>query len=819
MVMEGNPCHLTTIQRSNANQCAVSGSVKSILLSRCESSAASASVWFIGIEEQAVIKKLLIFCMGVFLMGGTLQAQTDAVHPHLWVTAQDVPRLQSWAGQANPMYTDGLAVLANAAKEWMDDGVIPAQDLGGNAYEEYPTESYALLFAFMSLIEANETARVEYAQRSRDLLMYVMDQAVLGVADDQPFRHSEFATSDRSRWYGVSFPLIVDWIYPVLSAEDKATIRTVFLRWCEENLNAYTTNNNHPEPIGVVNDPVLVSDPSLVRWAGNNYYVAHMRNMGMMALALDAADDPDGALGAYAANATGAWLYVVDHLFRTDARGGFGTEGFEYSPQSLGYAAQFMFALQTAGANDPAVWGQQVDFESNPFWNDALAAFAHSMSPTTAVSDDAGVVYLPAWYGSGQNYWLPDYIELFGALGAYDVFTGTNPERLDALRWLQIHTPPGGANALVERVQDVDSVHKAILYFLMFDPTSLTPADPRASYGTSWYAPGMRRLLARTDWSEEAAWFTYNLSWDEVDHQSGNGNAIEFYRGGEWLTKIRVGYDFDYHTSDNFNTLTVQNTLPDRDDFRLLIGQRGSQWLLSAGDPPPPVISMTDEYIYAFGDATALYNSEYEGVTAVDHVSRSVIWLKPDVIVVYDRAATRAANPVSRFWLNFPADATVNGAITSMTTDRGQTLTVETLLPAAPLIVVAPLVDEVSSPPAGNEMMRYRLMVEAAVPEARFLHVLQGTDAGVAPLTSTVIESTGGTAYQGAVTGDTAVLFPVDALASFEALEFSTTAATSLITGLTPNASYDVSVNGDVIRVVPGTQFAADAGGVLVVQR
>jgi len=757
--------------------------------------------------------------ISVFLLGGLLHAQTDAAHPHLWITEQDLPRLREWASEANPLYSDGLRILTDNALAWMDEGIIPTQDTGSYAYEDYPTESYALLFAFMSLIDPDEAARQDYAQRARTLLMVVMDQAVLGAADGQPFRHADFATSDRSRWYGVSFPLIVDWIYPILSSEDKATIRAVFLRWCEENLNATTTNNNHPEPIGVVNDPILTSNRSLVRWAGNNYYVAHMRNMGMMALAFDAADDPDGALGAYLENATGAWLYVIDHLFRTDAQGGFGTEGFEYSPQSLGYAAQFMLALQTSGANDTAVWGQQVSFEANPFWNDAIAAFAHSMSPATAQSDDAGEVYLPAWYGSGQNYWLPDYIELFGSLAAYDVFTGANPARLEALRWLQTHTPPGGASGLGERVEDVDAIHKAVLYFLMSDPNSPAPADPRPSYGTAWYAPGMRRLLARTDWSENAAWFTYNLSWDEVDHQSGNGNAIEFYRGGEWLTKIRVGYDFDYHTSDNFNTLTVQNTLPDRDDFRLMIGQRGSQWLLSAGDPPQPTLSIAEGYVYAFGDSTALYNSEYEEVTAVDHVSRSVIWLKPDVIVVYDRASTRAENPVSRFWLNFPADALVTGQTTRMTTERGQTLTVETLLPENPQIVVAPLVDEVSSTPANNEMMRHRLMVESATPETRFLHVLQGTDAAVTPLISSLIESSSGTAYQGAQIGDTAVLFPVDALATFESLEFSTAAATSYITGLTPNAGYNVTVNGSAIRITPGTQMKADAGGVLVVGR
>jgi hypothetical protein len=142
---------------------------------------------------------------------------------------------------------------------------------------------------------------------------------------------------------------------------------------------------NHPEPVGVLNDPALLSDIDRVRWSGNNYYTAHMRNMGMMALAFDPADDPGGELRTYLDQATGAWLYVHDHLTRTDAAGGFGTEGFEYSPQSLGYAAQFMLALHTTGYDDPAKYGQQVSIAANPFWDDAVKAYTHSLSPATTV--------------------------------------------------------------------------------------------------------------------------------------------------------------------------------------------------------------------------------------------------------------------------------------------------------------------------------------------------------------------------------------------------------------------------------------------------
>src|SRR5438270_415638 len=74
------------------------------------------------------------------------------------------------------------------------------------------------------------------ARRARTLLMYVMNLAALGPATGQPFRDPCFAgcDSNRSRASGEGFALTVDWIYPYLSAADKATIRAVFLRWANE---------------------------------------------------------------------------------------------------------------------------------------------------------------------------------------------------------------------------------------------------------------------------------------------------------------------------------------------------------------------------------------------------------------------------------------------------------------------------------------------------------------------------------------------------------------------------------------------------------
>ena len=188
--------------------------------------------------------------LAVVLTATTLVRSQTTSHPRLWVTTNDVSRLRSWATAANPLYgpsgSAGLANLADYAKRQMDvieprnvppNPNVPYADIGTRNYSgQGATEMFAELFAFMSLISANPAAQTDYAQRARTLLMYVMDRAVLGPDTSNPaapFRDPRFFSydSDRPRWFGEGWALTVDWIYPFLSTADKATIRTVFLRW------------------------------------------------------------------------------------------------------------------------------------------------------------------------------------------------------------------------------------------------------------------------------------------------------------------------------------------------------------------------------------------------------------------------------------------------------------------------------------------------------------------------------------------------------------------------------------------------------------
>ena len=758
-------------------------------------------------------------------------------HPRLWITAEDLPRLRAWASPSNPVWADGIAPLAAAAKAEIDAGLVPGPDdeNGAVGWVEYPAESYAELCAFMSLV-GPEAERAGWAARARTLLMYVVEKALPGAAEGVPYRDPEFSTRDRSRWHGEGFGLTVDWIYPHLTAEDKAKIRTVFLRWSAENADASITGHDHPLPKGVVNDPALVDSPSKTRWAVNNYYTAHMRNLGLMAMALDPADDPGGALTGQLRSVTGAWLYVLDRALRKDAAGGLVPEGFEYGPQTLGFAAQLLVALETAGQADPAVHGPQVAWDQNPFWDELVSAFLHSISPVPVASPSEGVpVYLPAWYGDGQNYRAPDFIEVFGPLGVHDRSAGRTG-RSEALRWIQVHTPPGGAPGLGERVARPSGAFQvSILYFLLLEPGLAAPADPRPALPLTHFAPGLGRILSRTGWGESASWLSYKLSYNEVDHQYGDGNQIELWRNGEWLTRERTGWDLEYGAPRNHNTLAIQNDPPDHSDacaYRDVNWKEGAQWAyVATGDPSIVAWVAGPGHLAVTGDATNLYNSEREGSTDVLHASRSAVWLPPDHVVVYDRAVTKTAGRFKRFWLAFTGPATVSAGRTTVATPGGQQLFVSTLLPRNAALAVQPAsILTCGGAPAGAESAAVDdpvatfLSVEApgGPASARFLHVLEGADGGASPSAVTLLESTGGKPHAGAAVRGTAVLFPVDPGGAFAGVTYAVPAGvgTHKVTGLEPGGSYGASSapaagGGTSVTVSAGGSLVADAGGVL----
>jgi hypothetical protein len=804
-------------------------------------------------------------------------------HPRLWITQNDLSRLQSWATASNPIYEQGmLPVLQNAISIYNTQffpGGVPNPnypDPGDvQGYTGYLTEQYGVIFAFNSLIDPNPSARIQYAQYARNLIMYAMNLAALGHLAGAPFRDPAFAVYNRANGSGEQWPLIVDWIYnatdadgnPILTASDKATIRSVFLMWANDCLNAETTGGDHPSPIGVMNSLQLLPNNLPYRMASNNYYLGHSRLLTMMALSIDPSDDPPldntlpasqlgNTLRSYILDATGAWLYqtfammgdpsVVAEAYGLPGNGaGFGLASGGLPPEGMLYGHSFGFvlgqllALQTAGFNNSTYSGPQIQLIGAPVWDRYVPGIFSSLTPTSQVPPSEtwlGPVYQFDSYGDLLRlYVTPDFIQPFALLALLEQEGGTSTH-VNAARWFAVNVAEGGPAALYTRITDPWSFTETILYYLLFDPSAAAASDPRPTFPTVFYDPGAGRIVAHSDWSTSNTMFDYRASWISINHQLGDGGQFELFRKGEWLTKEMSNYDNNLvgMTTVYHNTLALQNACANGTPSNLQwfeTGEwaNGSQWMegLDAGDPTT-AFSTGLGYVYATSNLTNLYNRPEiwvpnDAALNITQATRSIVWLNNDYIVVYDRATSQNSGLFKRFNLSLVTNPVINGNVATETMADGQQLFIQTLLPLHPS---ASAVDGAVNlnPIAELEPTQYIYTVEdPTLPvDTRFLHVLQGADPGAAMSPAAYLQSSSGTAFDGAAFSAIAVFFPVSATTAFAETTLSVPAGvhTALVTELAPNASYNVSIQsggtGNVISITPnGTGSTTDGAGVL----
>ncbi|MGO8671129.1 MAG: hypothetical protein ACLQVD_07175 [Capsulimonadaceae bacterium] len=742
------------------------------------------------------------------------------------------------------------------------------------------SEEWAVILALGSLVDPNTANRVTEAKDARNLLMYAMNLAVQGPITGGPFQDPSFPIYNRASATGQDWPLTVDWIYnaldtsgnPILTAADKATIQKVFLLWGNECENAETTGGDHPSPVGVVNNLQLLPNNLPYRMASNNYYLAHARLVTMMGLSLDPGDDPpvnpaepDSEIGntvrSYILDGTGAWLYqeyammgdpaavagaygIPDNSTGAGfglASGGLPPEGMLYG-ESFSYVLGQLFALQTAGFNTPAYSGPQISLIGSPVWNRYVTGYISSLTPQPFVPSSEtwlGPIYQFASYGDLlREYVTPNFMQPFALLDLIDHENGLTTHD-NAAQWFDINCPNGGSADLLSNVNDPYTwgVIQSLLYFMLIEPNAPTATDPRPTYPTYFYDPGAGRIVAHSDWTDSGTIFDYRASWESINHQDCDGGQFELYRKGEWLTKEMSNYDNNWLglTVYYHNTLGLQNWCadgtPDLAWFQTGEWDNGSQWNegQSAGDPST-LVSTSSGYVYATSDLTNLYNlpdvwDTAEGATDITQATRSVLWLSNDSIVVYDRAQSIHSGLFKKFNLSLVTDPVISGTTSTETMADGQQLFIQTLLPASPQITARYAAGDLN-PIADQEPTQYVLSVEdPTLPTTtRILNVLEAADPGTARVAATHVQSSTGTAFDGAVFGVYAVYFPVNTPVSLVTTTLSAPAGvtTMLITGLAPNGVYGTSVKaagtGNTVTLTPGgTGSTADAAGVLVV--
>lgn len=860
---------------------------------------------------------LRVWLVAFATLAGVVLGAPLQEHPRLLFHADQLADLRSRMTPVNPVwapfngiveemmndYKRGRAAngdlidVDGTVKPGSYDRAMPEDDDGNYEATSKPSETYAMVFAFMSLLETNATKRLEYIDAAKTCLFRVIDISVLGHDPNNPglaFRQKGFAQSQRS-FYAEAFPFTVDWLLAhgsnTFTALEKAKLRKCFLEWAHDCRDHFYFAPYNPE--GFYNDPKLfrffeqqaADTRDALRLSLNNHWANHERAIGLYAMCFDPADDipnagigdtaPAGALTGFTQapggewiyqntgelrNATGVWLYMTDYALRHDGGGGISQEGAMYASNGLGPVALLLSCLRSSGQDDVGRWGSQVSLENHPFWwqvvRGSFALVPPAPRPLKLGLEYAGPMYENVPWGDMQNYGMDDvFVKVFAPLALVDIAEhGINAPFAQQARWFLKNLPTGGAAAFQSRIRQLSANARwrdAIYYFLLFDPKAAEPTDPRPGEPKSYWAQfndagTMGSIFARSGNSASDAYFDYRLGWNRIDHQGGDGNSVELWFNGVWITRRWAGYGARTLCSDYQNTFAFGNWTPADPNYGLLTTlphDNGGQFPYGeVGDPVIRARSLAPNYAFVTGDATPLYNSyQHAELREVTDATRSTLWLKPGTMVVYDRAATKSAS-AKRQWFNLQKAPAISGNTASLTVvDQWQTsewnndlqqsiytdhavakadVRITSVLPATTLSVdtTLPMIPGGNQETAVGEEQKARLKIEAnGDPQsARMLSVIESVLPGAGNHNATALVANN---FEGAAIGDTVVMFKSDLNAAFTGLAYTAPAgaARHFITGLAPNTAYGVQLNGNQVAINPnGATHVTDAGGVLV---
>jgi hypothetical protein len=236
-----------------------------------------------------------------------------------------------------------------------------------------------------------------------------------------------------------------------------------------------------------------------------------------------------------------------------------------------------------------------------------------------------------------------------------------------------------------------------VVYDFLYDDAAVTavPVD----LNTTYYASGIGELYARSGWDKHATWVNLIAGPYTEDHAHQDQGSVMIYKDG-WLAYDSVINSFSGLPQDTTAHSLVRITSGGA-PVRQVVGTKPQLSSLHQGTG----------YTYAAADLTAAYN----GNSAVQKVQREVVYLQPDVVVVFDRVQS-AAGTTQTWQLASPVAASISGNLASIASS-GHTLKVQKI--AGGSMSVTPFTS-VSSDYSGG----FRLDETMSGGDNRYLHVL-----------------------------------------------------------------------------------------------
>jgi hypothetical protein len=235
-------------------------------------------------------------------------------------------------------------------------------------------------------------------------------------------------------------------------------------------------------------------------------------------------------------------------------------------------------------------------------------------------------------------------------------------------------------------------------YDFLYDDSMVT-AEPATTLDTTYYASGIGELYARSGWDTHATWINLIAGPYTQSHAHQDQGSLMIYKDG-WLAYDAV--------VDSHSGLTQETTA------------HGLVRIDSGGSPVPQIASTMSSLTALHKGATwthaaADLTPAYDGSAAVQKVQRELVYLLPDVIVVFDRV--QSASGTAQTWqLASPVAASISGS-TAAITNAGHTLHVQQITGGSMSVTSMP---SVSSDYAAG----FRLDETMAGGDNRYLHVL-----------------------------------------------------------------------------------------------
>jgi hypothetical protein len=408
-------------------------------------------------------------------------------------------------------------------------------------------------------------------------------------------------------------------------------------------------------------------------WATNdpsdNYYYSFLRATMLLGLA-EKGDDPQGDTWITQFRMT----KVLDQLvptFDSDLVGGGSREGTGYGTAMMNLWSLYDFWKSTTGEGIGS---------KTPHTYASMRAMIHQIVPTLdrfAPTGDQSRDSTASMFDY-QRYYLQELISL------YPMAETAGP----AQTLLANCSVP----KMSESFMDVDD--------FLYENRDVA-ASPMDALNTAYFAPGIGELYARSGWDKHATWVNMIAGPYTESHAHQDQGSLMLYKDG-WLA-----YDAVVDSSSGLTQDTTAHGLVRIDSGGSPIHQVANTMSKVMG------LHQGAGWVYTAADLTPAYN----GSSQISKVNREMVYLEPNVVIVYDRVAS--ASGTSQTWqLATPVAPSISGS-TATISNAGHTLTVQRLAPSTASSAVTSM-PSVSSDYHGG----YRLDETASGGNNRYLHVL-----------------------------------------------------------------------------------------------